>query len=57
VNIDTATANHPADMPIWARLALINKGVPFESVTHWELEALGLVLAYVPTGPVFLVQH
>jgi hypothetical protein len=46
----------PADMPIWARLALIDKNVPFASVTHWQYEALGLIIAHVRTGLVFLVR-
>jgi hypothetical protein len=38
-----ADAQPPADMPIWARLRLIARGLPFTDVAEWHYERAGLI--------------
>ncbi|MFB7910241.1 hypothetical protein ACFC1T_27785 [Kitasatospora sp. NPDC056076] len=33
----------PADMPIWARLRLIARDIPFAHVAEWRYERPGLI--------------
>lgn len=53
----TQSPNRPEDLPIWARLALAAKGVPFRRVTHWIGNDDGYTIAVAVNGqPVYLTR-
>lgn len=52
------TPNHPDDLPIWARLQLAEKGVPFAQATHWIGGSDGRTIAVaVNDKPIYLTKH
>jgi hypothetical protein len=50
-----AQGEPPEDMPIWARLQLIDRGIPFRRVTHFLSSADGQTIGAAVNGePVWL---
>ncbi|MFD4394695.1 hypothetical protein [Kitasatospora sp. NPDC058478] len=43
-------AQPPADMPIWARLRLIDRDLPFTDVAEWHYEQPGLISITIHGG-------
>lgn len=43
-------ASHPDDMPIWLRLLLMKRGIPFASVTGFRIAATGAIAEVRTTG-------
>lgn len=53
----TVSPNRPEDLPVWARLALAEKGVPFRRVTHWIGSDDGRTIGAAVNGqPVYLTR-
>lgn len=53
----TQSPRPPHDLPIWARLQLIDKGVPFALVTHWIDGDDGRTIGAGVNGqPIYLVR-
>ncbi|MFG2913311.1 hypothetical protein ACGF0D_10530 [Kitasatospora sp. NPDC048298] len=45
-----ADAQPPADMPVWARLRLIARSLPFTDVVEWHYERAGLISIFTIDG-------
>jgi hypothetical protein len=54
--IVASLATHPPhELPIWARLQLMDMNLPFASITHWQYDAPGVIIAHRPAGLLLLI--